>query len=65
MTDLFNLTDPEILNHLLNVAEGREELTTAEQKAIAARVLDHIESGAADEQVLIAERNADGRHPIG
>jgi hypothetical protein len=63
--NVFELSDPLTLAHLFNVAEGREQLTSGEQQAIAARILDHIESGKADDEILIAERNADGRHPIG
>lgn len=63
--NIFNLSDPLVLTHLLNVAEGHEHLTNEEQQTIAARVLDNIESGRANDEILIAERNADGRHPIG
>lgn len=63
--NVFNLNDPEVLKHLFAVAEGHEELTGPEQQAIAARVLNNIESGKANDEMLISARNADGRHPIG
>lgn len=65
MVILFNTSDPLILVHLLSVAEGREEFTREEQQRIATYVLDQVEQGADEEQRLIAERVADGRHPIG
>lgn len=64
--NLFNINDEQVLIHLMNVADGREELTSEEQRNVASRLLDLVEDGVlGDQETLIAARNADGRHPIG